>query len=659
VLTGKVTLTAFESCDALEQYVEDQAVTLMKAQLSEGNQWGVLGGGAPPEVMAGGDATNGPTAYTKTNVQVAGVDEADFVKTDGTTIFALVADRLHITKSWPASELALLASVALEGYPSQMFLDEDRQLLVVLGSVYAPYAARPAGASIDCLAYGGCGEWAVATKATVIDVADRARPEVTAEIYLPGWYQNARRIGGSVRLVLNDALRWPAGVRWWPEYDPGIFGDDAALRAALRDLIPHNERVIRAARLEDWLPHPRRRLADQSWIDLGYDCRDFFSTNAPVDLGFTTVATLELDRLTERPARTSIIASASEVYASHDALYLAARHWWWWPALGQADHTYLFKFDLRAPGTAPFLAGGGVPGHILNQFSLDEHQGALRVATTISRRVADLEDPDNEWGRIETTNKVQVLRQRGAELEVVGATADLAKGERIQSARFLGDRGFVVTFRQVDPLFALDLSNPENPLVVGELKVPGFSSYLHPLDANHLLALGVHLPDPGSGQVDWNARRMKLSIFDVSDLSTPVEKHSALIGTAYGWSEALWEHKAFNYFPERGLLAIPFSDYRPSGADYWGEFVSDLRVFDIDVDAGISLRGALSMADVYQTYGYQDWTWSWSPWIRRSVMADEFVYAVSDAGIRVAREDALGTPIKTVTFDRVMRFDQR
>jgi hypothetical protein len=532
-----------------------------------------------------------------------------------------------------------------------MFLDEERQQLVVLAQVYAPYATPRPDASIDCLAYGGCGDWAVATKATVIDVSRPAAPAVLDEVWFPGWYTQARKVGRSIRLVLNDDFRWPEGIRWYPEGELD-WSDEGAVRRARESLIPENERIIRAQPLSRWLPEGRRRLSDGRLVDVPYDCRDFNRVNASVSLGFTTVATLDLDAL-DRPSRTAVIAQTSEVYADLDTLYLATHHWWWWPAPGQTDYTYLVRLDTTDPTRARFVAAGAVEGHIVNQFSMDEYQDHLRVATTIMRRVpAD----DNPWGTIETTNRVTTLGVRGARLAITGQTPDLAPGERVQSARFIEDKGYVVTFEQIDPLFVIDLANPAAPRVLGELKIPGFSTYIHPLDAGHLLTIGIDLPNPVDGRVDWQERRMKLSIFDVRDPTRPLEKFTQTVGTAYGWSEAAWEHKAFNYFPERGVLAIPFSDYRPSATDPWGEFVSDLRVFRVDAATGIAPLGALSMADLYQTQQSRDWSWSWSPWIRRSVMADDFVYAISDAGVRAARIAAPSVPVATAPFDRVVRF---
>lgn len=334
------------------------------------------------------------------------------------------------------------------------------------------------------------------------------------------------------------------------------------------------------------------------------------------------------------------------MYASADALYIASSHWWWWPETGQKDATYLHKFDTTEPSRANYAGSGTVDGYVIDQFAMDEHQGVLRVATTITERLAPT--TEQPWGPVRTTSRVTTLRAEEGKLVEVGRSAELAENERIQSARFMGNRGYVVTFRQVDPLFTFDLTDPANPRKVGELKIPGFSSYLHPVDEGHLLGIGQFVPENG----DWRQRAVKLSLYDVTDLAHPRETHTQLVGTAYGWSEATFEHKAFNWFPAKKLLAIPFSDWLPSayGDYYWGTFVSELRVFRVDTAAGFTQVGAVSLADVYQAQGDSNWTWYWTPWVRRSVMADDYVYAISDAGVRAAKVGQLQTPVSTVRF---------
>jgi hypothetical protein len=177
--------------------------------------------------------------------------------------------------------------------------------------------------------------------------------------------------------------------------------------------------------------------------------------------------------------------------------------------------------------------------------------------------------------------------------------------------------------------------------------VPGFSTYIHPLDENHLITIGVHVPED---QTNWRQRALKLSMFDVTDPAEPRETFTQLVGTAYGWSEALYEHKAFNFFPAKGLLAIPFTDYNPSSYDYWSGFRSELRVFRVNKDTGFSPVGTVSMTDVYQSFNYRNWTYYWTPTVRRSVMADDYVYAISDAGVRVSHVSNLQAPLATTYF---------
>jgi hypothetical protein len=198
---------------------------------------------------------------------------------------------------------------------------------------------------------------------------------------------------------------------------------------------------------------------------------------------------------------------------------------------------------------------------------------------------------------------------------------------------------------------------------VAELTLPGFSTYLQPIDPGHLLAIGVDLPLDSAGRPDWSRRSVELSLFDVSDLAQPTRTAQVLVGTASAYSEALWDHRAFNWYrPDPsgpGLLAIPFSDWiQPaSGQPWWQGFVSDVRVFSVDVASGIAPLGALTMSDVYIQEGDGNWTWWYRPWVRRSVMATDtaantFVYAVSDAGLRVAPLAHLDVPLATALFPR-------
>lgn len=663
-VNNRVSLTAFtgtNSCADLEKYLEDTAVLQMRTQLEAARDgvpswgwWGGWGGLAAfdgrAEATAGAappSQNSAPQDYTQTNNQVAGVDEADFVKNDGTRIFALSGNTLHAAKSWPATDLAIQGRLAIEGYPREMFIDGTDKA-VVFSTIYTWYPLSNAG-GVQCLGLH-CGyHYANTVKVTEVDVSDMTNLRVTREVYLPGHYESARKVGTSVRMVLSDDFNFPTGFKWGPDWEEGLWNDKARLRDAYNRVIAQNETLIRQQTLAEWVPAAKIRANGQTTI-VPHPCEEFSRVNAPTRLGQVSVVTLDLDA--DSVHRTSILAEPGEIYASANNLYVATRHWWWWPQPGQRDTTYLHKFDISQPSNAVYAASGVVDGHIVDQFSMDEAaSGHFRVVTTINTRVPDTENPGNWWGTMSTTNRLSVLAENQGFLDVVGRSPDLAEGERVMSSRMMGDKGFVVTFRQVDPLFTFDLSNPTNPRVVGELKIPGFSTYIHPLGPNHLLTIGTYVPEDNT---NWQARALQLAIFDVTDMANPRQTHVQLVGTAYGWSEAQHEHKAFNYFAAKKLLAIPFADwnYGNNGNDYWSSFTSDLKVYEVDPVLGFTTKGSISLRDMYQVQNYYGWSYYWEPYVRRSVMADDFVYAISDSGIRVANIANLAAPIQTAQFNR-------
>jgi uncharacterized secreted protein with C-terminal beta-propeller domain len=531
-----------------------------------------------------------------------------------------------------------------------MLLDKERHRLVIASQVYEKRPGKPtwggAGIAVDCAGLY-CGyAYGDTLKVTVLDVADVAAPRVVEQVYLPGNYFNARRVEGTVRLVMSDQFRWPDDIQFYPQYSRELYSDKDRLAEEVDRLIRENEKRIRAQRLEQWLPPGRRINALGQVSKLEYACTDFMRANAPTGVGFVTVLSLGLDpgAMDAPPHRTSLVASPGEVYASKESLYLANHHWWWWPEVNQTDSMYLHKFDIRQPGRATYVASGTVEGHILNQFSMDEHEGVLRLALTVNKRVPDARDP--RWFTTETVNRVVTVGEEGGHLKELGRSADLAAGEFIYSARFVGKKGYVVTFRQVDPLFTFDLSDPAHPRKVGELKIPGFSTYIHPIGDSHLLTMGEHRDETGG----WQGRAVKLSLFDVSDMAHPRETFTQVVGTSNGYSEAQWQHKAFNYFAAKGLLAVPYMDWDYNATDYWSGFRSELRVFRVNTATGFTPVGAISIKDTFQVINQRNWSWYWQPTVRRSVMADDYVYAISDAGVRVSNVNSLQTPLATTRF---------
>ena len=648
-------LTQVTSCGQLETAIEDALVLEMKSRPEQirKSDYFIGEGGLPvggPVGMNGPVAApsgaGGPTSVSTTNTQVAGVDEADFVQNDGTRIAVLAGGMLHLLRSWPPQDMAEAASLKIDGWPREMFLAGDQ--VVVFSNVYVPRAiegnhpicapaAVGAGGAVAVDAF--CGYWASdVTQITTVDVSDLSHPKVTAEILLPGSYLSARRIDDRVRLVVSDTLPFPDGVRYWPDLPPGATTGDRdkafdALEAA-------NEALIRSRTLDDWLRKGEVRVPGGATTPIAYSCTDFALSSAPTRPGLLTVATVDLSTDSLK-GRTAVLAEPGTVYASKDTLYVATNHWWWWPEIGQTDATYVHAFDLRDPERAPYVGSGTVDGTVRDQYSMDELAGALRVATHLTTRVAD----GTPWGTLKGANRISVLAPSAGALHLVGKTADYGADEQTFGTRFLGRRGFVITARQVDPLFTFDLSDPEHPTKVGELQMPGFIAYLHPVDDTHLLGIGREVNFTPAGEM----AQVKIALLDVSDLSDPKAQAVQLIGEGFASSDALWDPKAFTWLPAQKMLAIPFVDFGSQ------TFVSDLRLFQIDPAGGtIQARGSLSMADVYQTWSGEGWSYAWSPWIRRGILADsaegQFVYAISDAGVRSAKVASLPAWLQTVKF---------
>jgi uncharacterized secreted protein with C-terminal beta-propeller domain len=310
---------------------------------------------------------------------------------------------------------------------------------------------------------------------------------------------------------------------------------------------------------------------------------------------------LAMDMSTLESELTSIVTGyASAVYVSTEAMYLTFQKW---SGTGGAviameasgdsavavssdpACTTIYKIALDGTNMVP-QARRDVPGHLLNQFSLDEKDGHLRVATTKS-----WQDP---------RNAVYVL---GANLTVVGCVEDLAPGERIYSCRFMGDTLYMVTFRQVDPLFVIDLSDPTSPAVVGELKVPGFSSYLHPLGEGRLLGIGME-----NGSV-------KVSLFDVSDPTAPAELGTVLV-PGFSFSDALYDHKAVTYDETTGSLVIPVSSY---DRECW-RCTSGAYVFAVG-DEHVALKGVIQPHE--------------GEYVMRAQYIGDYLYTVSDSTVYV------------------------
>ncbi|UQA60332.1 beta-propeller domain-containing protein [Polyangium aurulentum] len=669
---ARFALQKAKSCGDLEAMLKEDAAAKMNAQIDAiikeidesgyygGGPWGpwegdVDGGGSTGSGPVGGESPPGggddgapggsgaPPAHSDTNTQVAGVDEADIVKTDGNNLYLLHGQSLEILKSWPISDLGVASSTAVEGNPIEMFVADGK--IVVYSQVDGSeiYSAAGVAPRAPYYEYGYAAEpawdgmpnpyYSPLTKITVFDVSGGA-PSVSKELYFEGNYASSRRVDAHVRTILSGGAYGPA-LSYYPEIT-GEYPDTAEeWKALFEDLRFKNTLAIYSSKVSDWLPNRFEKKNGQIEA-IAPSCESYYMPpEASTGYGLVQVESFDLDALNAPIAETSVVGAVDTVYANESSLYLAARGWtdpMFSPGLTPEDtsSTYLHKFDLTAdPAHPAYVASGSVAGHVRNQFSLDEKDGILRIATT--RQLVS----QTEWT---STNDVYALRQNGDELKEIGSVKDLAPGEQIYSARFVGDRAYVVTFRQVDPLFVIDFKNPQAPKVLAELKIPGFSEYMHPMDEGHLLTIGQDAT--AEGQVTGLA----LQVFDVVDAKNPKLLHKHVFsGQDYGYSEAAYNHKAFNWYEPLHLLAFPFQAY-----DAMGGMKTSLELFDVTVADGIKKRGAVDHTGFFQSDPYGYCGGYYGVGVRRGVFIDKYVYAISYGGVTASEVSNPSVPVVTL-----------
>ncbi len=515
-----------------------------------------------------------PKEVVGTNNQVKNVDEADFVKFNGKNIFQLHRGTLKILKAWPATKMNLISSLEVDGNPREMLFNETNAVVL----------AEKRGKLV----------------ATVIGIVNLEKPKVITQFEVPGYYKTARLVGDTLRIVNQEPIQYGKiwsrrpvkNNPWFRSYEQG------------------NKLNIK--------PSVQITGSTRHEIDTSENCRNVWVPEKASVQSLTRI--ISIDLTSKRYDETLAFVSADHVYSSEQNIYVAGAGYdskGYMGGLKSAVH----KFSLESEAMVQYQATGVVPGSLLNQFAMDEHNGYLRVATNGN-------DPKKSW---KTVSKVSVLSQSGRSLNTVGETGEMAEGERLYSVRFEGDRGYVVTFRQVDPLFTLDLKDPKHPKVVGELKVPGFSTYIHSVDRNHLLTIGKDA-DEKTGR----ARGLKLSIFDVSDFAKPREVKSLLFDGDVQ-SEASYEHKAFGFYRQKGVLAIPASKNGKKSA---------LLLFKVTPE-NVQHTGEVDMTDMFSHINS-------TSTVRRSFFADNVVYAIGESGVRAADLDQPQKPLSTVSYDKTM-----
>lgn len=624
-VTYHTTLTQYATCNALEADLKQMLKAEVDTHFDQVGRWDLAGGfqddGNADPSSADGDGRQEGEDYSGTNNQENGVDEADFVKTDGYHVYVLNGNRLHIYGTPEFGDLVPESVTHIEGEPSQMLINRDAAKAVVFSRVWADSlpADHPLrkllGREVDS---GWMWRSGIVTKITVLDISDRTNPELQRELFLEGWYQTARMVDASVRVGAYSWLYIPGLYDWWWYYGDGSNVALAKLRAKAR---------IDATPLTELVPQMHERSPNGEFRTHGLSnsaCREFYRPTNSHGRGISSIISLDLFGAGLSFDADHVVTNWPTLYSSQDYMYIAepTNDWWWfWWNEDVPEQLNVHMFDIKTPGNTRYMGSGRVDGTLHNQFSLDEQDGYLRVATTTNMwNRWWLEDPP------EADNHVYVMDLVNRKLQTVGHVDGIAGGERIFAARMDGDRGYLVTFLQIDPLWTLDLSDPRNPRVVGELEVPGFSTYIHPIADDKLLSIGVGGDENGA---NW---RTQISMFDVSDFANPAmfDVEELVTEGEWGWSEAMYEHKAFQYWAPKELLAVPMSSYDWDYNNY--RYHSRLELLTVDLESGLSHYGSIDHSFLFNNDPEQ---WWYFRDVRRSIFMGDFIYAISDRGVTV------------------------
>jgi hypothetical protein len=470
------------------------------------------------------------------------------------------------------------------GWSQQLLLSGTHLLVLSRGGYWMePLPAMPASM---------IAPYPSSSTLTEIDVSNPSALTVMKTLTLDGAYVDARQIGTTIRVITSSPV--PIAL---PYVTPSGTVTAGAAKAK-------NAAVVAHSRISSWLP--TYRLGKQSAHAI-VQCRDVLRPVGFSGLGMLTVLTIDLAKGLDPIDSTALMTDGRIVYASPTTLYIATERWAYRPLPAtptmepQSNNvqTQISAFDISDPTKTKYIGSGTVPGYLLNQWSLSEFQGVLRVVST---------DSPAWWGSGGTgtdtsQSYLTTLRPSNGSLVQVGQVGGLGQGERVYAVRFIGNDGYVVTFHQVDPLYTLDLSDPAHPQVLGELTIPGYSAYLHPIGDNLLLGIGQ---DVG---VNNEPTGTQISLFDVSDLKNPTRLFHYSLGT--GWSSAESDHHAFLYWPATNLVVVPF-----------GQQAVGMKVVRA---TGITELGRIVQTDAAAAY---------LPQIDRALVVRDTVLTVSSAGVK-------------------------
>ncbi len=513
-------------------------------------------------------AADGTLDYSGTNVQVKGVDEADIVKTDGSYIYYVAGNQLNILKP-DGANTKLISSTSLSGedswwgYNSEMFLLGNRLMIITqsFNTVWINDANGNYQTNTD------------QTSAVIYDISNPVKPVQVVSLGQSGYYVSSRMIGDYVYLVTSQYIYNP--VKGTPiTYIPSTFeGAESKL------LMP----------------------------------TDLYVGPNPQNAAYSVIGSINLKSGANFSSAKAVFGGTSELYANGEHMLLAFSRYSEdvLPIAPDKDgknvqitrgsaSTDLVLLGLNE-GQITKLAEGNVPGNLLNQFSMDEYKDAIRIVTNVNTWEQRIFTDGVDTYEYDSTS-ANALYTLDLSLAILGKIENLAKDEFVKSVRFDGDIGYFVTFRQTDPLFAVDLSNPAKPRVLDALKIPGFSEYLHVFKQNLLLGIG-YAADENTGAMQG----VKLSMFDTTDKTNVKEVTTEKVDAS--WTVVGSNHKAILVDAEKNLIAFPA--------------VSNYYIYRYTADKGFELAARVNMtADL-------------SSWNLRGLFIGDYFYVLGDSGVTI------------------------
>jgi uncharacterized secreted protein with C-terminal beta-propeller domain len=652
----------FSSAEEIRDYIRNNTQIAQEANYRDVGTWAPVPAPAAQESASKGVSSPdalpsaggfGSPGYSQTNVQVAGVDEPDFVKNDGRYIYVISGSTLTIVDAYPAATASIISKTDLEDTPREIFISGDRLVLFKTGtSDISTAGTQQETDTREKIAIMPPRypyyRTAPVTQALFYDISDRAHPKVLKDYTIDGDYVNARMIGSTVYLLSRESV------------------------------YPYDDRIIAPA------------VRESSRVIMAPDV--YYFDNPEPQYDFTTITSFDAGNGATKDAKTFLIGSGNIVYVSSQSIYVTYQKYYniyrpmrgiVEPALGTVvggsasgisresstaplkDFNTMSEAEKQAViaelksgeqeairkreidqttttihkigisnGAITYLAKGETPGYLKNQFAMDEYGGNLRVATT--------SDVWTTRGQYEYNN-VLVLDNA---MKTVGSLTHIAEQEKIYSTRFIGDRLYMVTFKRIDPFFVIDLSTPSSPKILGKLKIPGYSDYLHPYDKNHIIGIGKETATTEWGGV--STKGLKLALFDVTDVEHPKQIDKVEIGDAGTDSPALTDHKAFLFDKNKNLLVFPARVVQNTNIPekYSGDqqrIWYGAYVFGVTPETGFVLKGTVEHSS---RGGY---AWYGSPYeVKRSLYIGDTLYTLSQKQILASSLSRVNTTIATI-----------